>query len=114
MHFIGERINGMFKGVRNAIQSKDKKVIQDLAIRQMEAGANMLDVNVGPASADPRGAMEWLVNTIQEVGNFPLAIDSPKMDVIESGLKLCKAKCLNSLAIPLGWRLILKGTQWVS
>lgn len=94
MLFIGERINGMFKAVRLAIQEKNKKVIQDLAVRQMEAGANMLDVNVGPASADPKGAMEWLVNTIQEVGSFPLSIDSPKVDVIERGLSLCKAKSL--------------------
>jgi len=92
MLLIGERLNGMFKAVRKAIQEKDKKAIQDLAVRQMEAGADYLDVNVGPAAADAKAAMEWLVNSIQEAGEFPLAIDSPKADVIETGLRLCKAK----------------------
>ncbi|MDQ7823038.1 MAG: dihydropteroate synthase [Candidatus Eremiobacteraeota bacterium] len=92
MLFIGERINGMFKGVRKAIQERDKKAIQELAHEQMEHGAACLDVNVGPAAADAREAMEWLVMTIQEAGEFPLAIDSPKPEVLEAGLRLCRAK----------------------
>ena len=50
MILIGERINGMFKDVKQAIADKDKKVIQDLARRQTEAGAAYLDVNVGTAA----------------------------------------------------------------
>jgi 5-methyltetrahydrofolate corrinoid/iron sulfur protein methyltransferase len=94
MLIVGERINGMFKDVRKAIQAKDKNAIQDLAKRQTEAGARMLDVNVGPASSDPVDAMKWLVETIQEVIDTPLAIDSAKPEVIEAGLKLCKKKAL--------------------
>ena len=40
MILIGERINGMFKDVKEAIAAKDKKVIQNLAQSQTEAGAN--------------------------------------------------------------------------
>ncbi|MEE8360473.1 MAG: dihydropteroate synthase [Candidatus Omnitrophota bacterium] len=94
MLVIGELINGMYKNVGNAIKSKDRKTIQDIAKRQVEAGANMLDVNTGPASSDPKEAIKWLVDSIQEVVDVPLALDSTKADVIEEGLKLVKRKAL--------------------
>ena len=46
MFVIGERINGMFKAVKEAIINKDKKIIHEIALRQLEGGANALDVNV--------------------------------------------------------------------
>ncbi|MHC4500014.1 MAG: methyltetrahydrofolate--corrinoid methyltransferase, partial [Planctomycetota bacterium] len=61
---IGERINGMFTDVKKAIADKDKKVIQDLARTQTEAGASYLDVNVGTAAADQQATIAWLVETI--------------------------------------------------
>ena len=91
---IGERINGMFKAVRQAIQEKDKKIIQEIAKKQVAAGARILDVNVGPAATDEVAAMRWLVETIQEVTDTPLSIDSAKPPVIEAGLKTCKKKAL--------------------
>ena len=47
MFSIAERINGMFKDVREAIKNKDPKAIREFAIKQTEAGASFLDVNVG-------------------------------------------------------------------
>ena len=67
MYVIGERINGMFRDVRKAIRKQDKLVIQDLARRQMEAGAWGLDLNVGPASAEEVKVLLWLVETVREV-----------------------------------------------
>jgi len=90
MLIIGERINGMFKKVGAAIRDMDSKAIQELAVKQVERGAHVLDVNTGPAAASPIPAMEWLVTTIQEAVDVPLAIDSARPDVIEAGLKLCK------------------------
>ncbi|MFH1201386.1 MAG: dihydropteroate synthase [Candidatus Omnitrophota bacterium] len=92
MIIVGELINGMYKEVREALAKKDKKVIQDLAKRQIEAGASILDVNCGPASRDPIADMKWLVETIQETNNVSLSLDSTKPDVIEAGLKLVKNK----------------------
>ncbi len=94
MLVIGELINGMFKDVGKAIANKDKAVIQKLAKDQTQAGAGMLDVNVGPAVADAASAMKWLVETIQEVVDTPLALDSTKPAVIEEGLKLVKKKAM--------------------
>ena len=84
---IGERINGMFVDVKQALADKDKSVIQDLAKRQTENGASYLDVNVGTAAADQEAAMAWLVETIQETCKTPLCLDSQKPNVIAAGLK---------------------------
>jgi 5-methyltetrahydrofolate corrinoid/iron sulfur protein methyltransferase len=92
MYIIGERINGMFKDVARAIKTKDKKIIQDLVLKQIQAGASALDVNVGTAAAEPITAMEWLVDSIQEVTDITLAVDTTKLAVMEAGLKRCKSK----------------------
>jgi len=91
MILIGERINGMFKDVKDAIAAKDKKVVQNLALRQTQAGAAYLDVNVGTAAADQEGAIQWLIETIQEVCTTPLSLDSQKPAVIAAGLKVINA-----------------------
>ncbi len=82
MYVIGERINGMFVDVKAAIREKKAAVIQDLAKRQLAAGAKALDVNVGPAVADAAGAMLWLVETIRKVSDAPVAIDTAKWKVM--------------------------------
>ena len=84
---IGERINGMFEDVKQAIADKNKQVIQELAQKQTKAGATYLDVNVGTAAADQEATMAWLVETIQETCKTPLSLDSQKPNVIEAGLK---------------------------
>ena len=88
MILIGERINGMFTNVKEAIAAKNKKVIQQLAKKQTDAGAAYLDVNVGTAAADQQGTMQWLVETIQETCSTALSLDSQKPDVIAAGLKV--------------------------
>lgn len=94
MLVIGERINGMFKDVGRAIAGRNKIVIQKLAREQAASGADVLDVNVGPAAANAVEAMKWLVETIQEAVDTPLALDSTKAPVIEAGLKLAKKKAI--------------------
>ncbi|MHC4713889.1 MAG: dihydropteroate synthase [Planctomycetota bacterium] len=83
MYIIGERINGMFTDVRDAIVAKDGSVIQDLAKRQVTAGADALDVNVGPASSDAEGTLLWLVENIRAVTQAPVAIDNAKWSVMK-------------------------------
>lgn len=92
MFIIGELINGMYKDIAKAIQSRDKDVIQKKAIAQIEAGADALDVNCGPASSDPVNDIRWLICVIQQVTDRPIAIDSSKPKVIEAGLKAIKNK----------------------
>lgn len=92
MIIIGERINGMFKDIGDALRNKDPKPLQHWAIKQQEGGAHYLDVNSGPAvPTDERPeAYEWMVKVIQEVSDLPLTLDSTNYDAIEAGLKLVK------------------------
>lgn len=92
MIVIGERINGMFKVVKEAIQANDKVAIQDLAKRQLAEGADMLDINTGTATAEPAVAMKWLVESVREVTDVPLSIDNPKFETVRTGLEACSGK----------------------
>ena len=86
---IGERINGMFTDVKEAIAAKDPAPIADLARRQTEAGAAYLDINVGTAAADQEGTIRWLVEIAQKAVATPLCLDSQKPAVIRAGLSAC-------------------------
>ncbi|NIA12461.1 MAG: dihydropteroate synthase [Nitrospiraceae bacterium] len=81
MHVIGERLNGMFKDVRKALEEQDVAAIQDLAKAQVNAGAGILDLNVGPAKVDPLEGMRWLIETAAAATEVPLAIDNPKWEI---------------------------------
>ncbi|MDD2752170.1 MAG: dihydropteroate synthase [Candidatus Omnitrophica bacterium] len=94
MLIIGELINGMYQNIGKAIKEKDKAEIQKCAKEQIEAGADALDVNCGPGSRSLVSDMQWLVETIQEVTDKPLALDSSKPQVIEAGLKVLKNKAI--------------------
>jgi 5-methyltetrahydrofolate corrinoid/iron sulfur protein methyltransferase len=97
MIIIGERINGMFKKVREAIQNKDAAFIRELAAKQVRAGAAILDINVGTASTDPVSDMVWLVNAVQAEVSVPLSIDSARHEPLDAGLAAVKGKrVLNS------------------
>jgi len=87
---VGERINGQFPQVSKAIDARDAKFVQQMALDQVKAGANVLDVNTGPGRDDGPEAMAWLVNTIQDAVDARLAIDSPGLKTQEAGLSACK------------------------
>lgn len=94
MYIVGELINGMYSYIGRAIKEKDKAVIQACACDQVAAGADALDVNCGPASRDPIADMKWLVETIQEVTDKTVCLDSSKPLVIEAGLSVAKNKSI--------------------
>jgi len=94
MFIIGELINGMYKEVGQAIQNKDKSVIQRLAREQVKAGCAALDLNCGPASRNAASDMVWLVTSVQEVTDKTLCLDSTKANAIEEGLKVIKNKAI--------------------
>ena len=70
-----------------------------MAIEQTEAGADMLDLNLGPARKAGDEMMEWLVKTVQEVVDTPLALDTMNAVALEAGLKVCKNQAIiNSIS----------------
>lgn len=87
MFIIGERVNGMFSDIKKAIQNKDKKPVQEIALKQVKAGANALDINVGPATIDKEGAMVWLVEAVREVTDIALAVDTAKFSAMKAGFE---------------------------
>jgi len=94
MIIIGENIHVIAKAISTAIRERDAKVIQDLAIAQTKAGANYIDLNVGPMKKDTEETMQWLVNAVQEVTDLPLSIDTMNPVAMEAGLKACKKRPL--------------------
>lgn len=94
MLVISERINGLFTSVGKAIDARDAKFIQDLAVRQVEHGAQALDVNVGPGREDGPAAMEWLVRTVQDAVSVPLSLDTSGPKTMEAGLKAAAGKVI--------------------
>ncbi|MFH0790641.1 MAG: dihydropteroate synthase DHPS, partial [Candidatus Omnitrophota bacterium] len=76
MFIIGELINGMYQNIAHAIKEKNKSIIQECALGQIQSGADALDINCGPISRNPNIDVQWLIETIQEVTDIPLALDS--------------------------------------
>jgi cobalamin-dependent methionine synthase I len=94
MVLIGESIHIISRRVSDAVKDRNASVIQDLARAQARAGADYIDLNLGPAKKDPVGMTEWLVNVVQEVTDLPLSIDTLNPVAMEAGLRLCKKRPL--------------------
>ncbi len=91
MFVISERINGMFTAVRKAIAAKDANAIGEIARRQLAAGADALDLNVGTAADDPAKTMAWLAESVRAVCDATLCLDHPNIEVIRAGAEAAKS-----------------------
>ena len=99
MILIGENINIMSKTIGPAIKERNPKPVQELARAEAEAGIDYLDLNIGPARKAGDELMEWVVNTVQEVTDRPLSLDTTNPVAMEAGLKAFKGRALiNSIA----------------
>lgn len=87
MYIIGENIHIIAQNVKDALREKDAKFFQDLAVRQAEAGAQALDINLGPRKKDWEEVFPWMVKSIEAVVDIPLSFDSTNLQGIEAGLK---------------------------
>ncbi len=94
MIIIGERINVRTKAIGEAMRNRDFGPIKDMALKQVEAGANMLDINIGPARRDGPELMEWIVTNLQQVVECPLCLDTTNPYAMEAGLKAHKGQAL--------------------
>ena len=87
MYIIGENIHIISEKVKAALLEKDAKFFQELAVKQVEAGANALDINLGPRKKDGEEVFPWMVETIEAVVDVPICFDSTNLLGIEAGLK---------------------------
>jgi 5-methyltetrahydrofolate corrinoid/iron sulfur protein methyltransferase len=99
MIIVGENIHIISKAISRAIDSRDVKAIQALAVAQSDAGVHYVDLNLGPARKDPIAMTEWLVKTVQTAVDLPLSIDTLSPVAMDVGLKMCKRRpLLNSIS----------------
>ena len=86
---IGERIHCIAPPIRKAIAERDPEPILKRAIEQLDAGAHVIDFNIGPAERDGAEIMEWGVQLLQsKLNNVPLALDTANVAALEAGLKV--------------------------
>ena len=95
VRIIGERINPTGKKrFQQALRERDLNYILERGIEQQDAGADILDMNVGLPGLDEAGMMTEVVKALQSVVPLPLQIDSSDPKAIEAGLR-----CVNGKAI---------------
>ena len=90
---IGERINPTGKKLmKEALLSGDMGYILKQAIAQIDAGAHILDVNVGAPGVDEKEVLPRIVKQLQAITDLPLQIDSSDHDAIEAALRVYNGK----------------------
>ena len=90
---VGERINPTGKKrFQQALRENDMNYVLEQAVSQVEAGAQILDVNVGAPGVDEPVLMEQVVKALQSVVSLPLQLDSSHADALERGLRVYNGK----------------------
>ena len=90
---VGERINPTGKKrFQQALRDGDMNYILEQAVSQAEAGAQILDVNVGAPGVDEPARMEQVVKALQSVVSLPLQLDSSHAEALERGLRVYNGK----------------------
>ena len=93
VRLIGERINPTGKKrFQQALLENDLDYIVDAAIQQMDAGADMLDVNVGYPGVEEETMLPRVVKAIQAACDLPLQLDSANPAAIEAALRVYNGK----------------------
>ncbi len=96
---IGERINPTGKKrLQQALREGDLDYLAALAIQQEDAGADILDVNVGCPGVDEKALLPQAVRRLQEATALPLQLDSTDPEALEAGLRVyCGKAAVNSV-----------------
>ena len=90
---VGERINPTGKKrFQQALREGDMNYVLEQAVSQVEAGAQVLDVNVGAPGVDEPVLMEQVVKALQSVTSLPLQLDSSNVEALERGLRVYNGK----------------------
>lgn len=104
---VGERTNvtGSARFLR-LIKEEDYTTALEVALHQVEAGAQIIDINMDEGMLDAKFAMTRFLNLIAsepDISKVPIMIDSSKWDVIEAGLQCVQGKCIvNSISLKEG------------
>jgi len=92
---IGERINPTGKkNLAEALKAGDLEIVRREALAQTQAGADIIDVNVGVFGIDEAALLPKAVQAVMETVNTPLCLDSSNPNALEAALKVYKGKPL--------------------
>lgn len=86
MLLIGESLNASIPTVMRALVARDDDAIRSLALRQLECGAQMLDVNAAVTGRDEEEDLRWMVQTVQAAVDLPLVLDSSSPAALRAAL----------------------------
>jgi 5-methyltetrahydrofolate corrinoid/iron sulfur protein methyltransferase len=87
MYIIGENIHIISEKVKQALAERDAEFFQEMAVKQVEAGAQAVDINLGPRKKDWEEVFPWITKAVEAVVDVPLVFDSTNINGIEAGLK---------------------------
>lgn len=88
MYIIGENIHIISPKVKEALEARDGAFFAALAQRQLAAGANALDLNIGPRKKDGPEVVNWLLDQVLPVaGDALISFDTTNLAAIEAGLQ---------------------------
>jgi 5-methyltetrahydrofolate corrinoid/iron sulfur protein methyltransferase len=90
MYIIGENIHIISEKVKEALKARDREFFMDLAVRQVEAGAKAVDINLGPRKKDWAEVFPWMVESVESVVDVPLSIDTTNIEGMEAALQTIK------------------------
>jgi 5-methyltetrahydrofolate--homocysteine methyltransferase len=92
---IGERINPAGKKkLAESLKAGDLEIVRREALAQVQAGADILDVNVGTFGVDEVILLPWAVQAVMDTVDVPLCIDSNNPAALEAAIKIYKGKPL--------------------
>lgn len=94
MKTIGENLNVISRAIGKAFKEKDPGPIREMAEKETEIGVDWIDINLGPARKGGEELMTWVVETVQEVTDTPLVLDTSNIDAMAAGLKVCKNRAM--------------------
>lgn len=84
MYVIAENVHIISPKVKRAIAERDAKSFQDMAVRMVDAGADAIDLNIGPQKKHGHEILPWLVEVVEEVVDVPLCFDTTNLAAIEA------------------------------
>lgn len=90
---IGERINPTGKKkLATALKASNLELVRHEALAQVQAGADILDVNVGVAGVDEAALLPQAVQAVMDTVDVPLCLDSTNSQALEAALKIYRGK----------------------
>ena len=84
MYIIAENIHIISPSVKQAVAEKDGAFFRNLIAELVDAGADAIDLNIGPNRRRGHEVLPWLVEEAEKVTDLPLCFDTTNLAAIEA------------------------------